>query len=259
MPIEVVPGQADGHDGKRQHARAQALEVHDGSVQVRPVVEARTQHDLRVHLDAARDQRVELLDDVATALHPQRGHANFRLRGVDAHVQRREALLEDPVEAARTQVRQRDVTPVGEGQPEVVVLEEQGVACPRRVAVDEAERALVRALPDDIRRRHYAQRLPGRLLDLENGGFVVARAQDLDLDGRIDLAEAEVDRVADAISVDPDDAGADLELQLVGDSARQGFGDPDQEKSGQLGDVAAAAGAAAAPSLHGIRYGRRDG
>src|SRR5690606_8048958 len=151
-PVQVVLREADRHYGQREHALAEPVEVIDRALQVRAVVPARAEHDLRVHLDPGLRERRQLLDDLTAARYTEQTLAHVRLRRVHADVQRREALLDQSREPLRAEVRQRDVAAIREREAEIVVLEVQRPARAVRIAVDEAEDALVRALTHAVRR-----------------------------------------------------------------------------------------------------------
>src|SRR5690606_16606217 len=105
-------------------------------------------------------------DDLTAEVHPEQAPAQFRLRSVHAHVQRRKSLVDQSAESVRTQVGESYITAVCERQPEIVILQPQRWTCLCRIAVDEAEYALVRALPHRIGGRYNAERLACFLFDL---------------------------------------------------------------------------------------------
>src|SRR6266508_2451535 len=118
----------------------------DRSIEMRPVVPFRAEHDLRVHGDARASQALH--DRHQQALGPrlaQQPVAQLRVGGVDRDIERGQSLRLDSVELRLVQIRQRDVVAVQAGEPEVVVLDIQALAHPSRQLVDEAEHALVGA------------------------------------------------------------------------------------------------------------------
>ena len=98
-----------------------------------------------------RDARArQALHDAAcrSRLHPRLAEQTVPQVGVGRvhrDVQRRQPLLLDAGELRLREVGQRDVVPVQERQPEVVVLDVEALAHPARQLVDEAEHALVGA------------------------------------------------------------------------------------------------------------------
>ena len=102
---------------------------------------------------------------------PPRGFFSIRdahlgVGGVDADVQRRQALGDHPLEVGLGEAGQRREVPVQEAQPVVVVLQVQAAAQALRQLVDEAELAVVvaRAHPVEHRAGHLgAERLAGAL------------------------------------------------------------------------------------------------
>ena len=93
---------------------------------------------LREPLEARQDlRRAPRLAEQAMA---QRG-----IGRVHGDVERRQPLLDDPLEVRVVEVGQRDVVAVQEREPVVVVLDVEALAHPPRQLVDEAEHALVGA------------------------------------------------------------------------------------------------------------------
>src|SRR5690606_25604526 len=117
-------------------------------------------------VDPGRRETSEVLEDLAATRHPENAHAHLRLRGVDADVQGRQSLVDQSLEPARSEVRERDVVAVREGETEIVIAEVERSPHAVRIAIDEAEYALVGTLPDGIRMRDDAERLSRILLDL---------------------------------------------------------------------------------------------
>ena len=82
-----------------------------------------TQNDLRVHADPGLGEPLESRQDLGRVPRPtEQDVSKLRVRRVDGDVQRREALLDDPLERGLVEVAERDVVAVQERQPEVVVL-----------------------------------------------------------------------------------------------------------------------------------------
>ena len=99
-----------------------------------------------MHHDAGLGQALHDRQDLAAhARLAEKAVAELRIRGVDGHVERREALLFDSPELSVVEVGQGDVVAVEEREPEVVVLDIEAPAHPAGQLVDEAEYALVAA------------------------------------------------------------------------------------------------------------------
>src|SRR5688500_9624884 len=109
------------------------------------------------------------------------------------------------------------------------------------IAVDEAEHALVRTLPDGIGGWHDAERFPCILLDLVNDGLVATRLGDFQLERAVDFEEAIIDRIAYQLAVDAHDPAADLQLQIGGNAVRDDFGDANHVASYDAGQPVKAA------------------
>ena len=197
----------DRHDGGGRHVRIERRQLAHGPLEVGAVVEAGTEHHLRVHADPRLREALEARQDLgrharaAEQLPAQRG-----IGRVHRHVERRQPLLDDTRELRFLQIGERDVVAVQERQPEVVVLDVEALAHPLRQLVDEAEHALVGAGGD--------LRCAGRLeLDAQIGvgsarqAQRVAGAVALDAQGepRVAAVERKVDGVAQRVAVDGED------------------------------------------------------
>ncbi len=216
----------DGHDGGRHHRGVERGQLPDGARQVRAVVPVGAQHDLGVHPDAGLGEPLHPRQDLRRAARlAEQPAAERRVRRVDGHVERRQALLDDARQVRLVEVGQRDVVAVEEREPEVVVLHVEASPHSLRQLVDEAEHALVGA------RRDLGG--PGRhQLEAERGaappegeGERAAVAQDLEGQALVARVELEVDRVAERVAVDREDAVAGDEPRRGGGRARADRGD----------------------------------
>ena len=90
-----------------------------------------------------------------------------RVGGVHRDVERREPVLDDPLDVPRLEVGQRGEVAVAEREPVVVVADVEHFAQPLGKAVHEAEVAAVGAAADPRRLERDAQRLVERALDVE--------------------------------------------------------------------------------------------
>ena len=90
----------------------------------------------------------------------QQPTAHSRVRGVHRDVQRREAILDDPLHVPRLEVGQGGEVAVAERQPIVVVADVERPPQVRRVAVHEAEVAMIGAAADPGRLERHAHRPP---------------------------------------------------------------------------------------------------
>ena len=171
-----------------------------------------------------------MIQNEAGPLAHQQPLTHRRLRGMDAHVKRRKALLHEARETPGSEVGERDVVPVREGKPKVVVLQPEAGARSRRISIDEAEHALVGTLADGIGRGNDAHRLSRVSLHLVNDR-VAGLGEGPQLHRGLRQQEGQVDGVAHPLPVDADDAAADLERQLLGDASRLDGGDADHGTS----------------------------
>ena len=141
-----------------------------------------------------------------------------------AHVERRDALIDESLKALRPQVGQRDVAAVRERESEIVVPEPKRRAGPLRIPVDEAEHALVGALANRIRSRDDPDRVARLPLDLVEY-LLAIRGDRLEFQIRVREQEGEVDPVPDRFAVDANDPSTDLETELIRDAAGFDFCD----------------------------------
>jgi hypothetical protein len=128
-------GDADRHDGDAEHAAERAARVGvqgsqfvDGAGEFVAVVVAGTKHDLRVDLDLVVGQFAQLGQDGFRPFATQHLAAHVGIGGVNAHVERRQALLQNTRPLLLGDVGERDVVAVQETQPVVVVLDVQAGA-----------------------------------------------------------------------------------------------------------------------------------
>jgi hypothetical protein len=144
----------DRDDRGRRDLRIEGSQLEHRALQMSAVVEIGTQDDLCVHPDPGFREPLEPRQDLGRVPGPaKQGMPELRVGGVDRDVERREALLDDPLERDLIEVAERDVVAVQERQPEVVVLHVEALAHALGKLVDEAEDALVRARRDVARAR----------------------------------------------------------------------------------------------------------
>ncbi len=225
------------------------------------VVDPGAQHDLAVHLDAVIQQRPEPAQAHPATRVLQHPRPNLGVGGVDADVQRRQALGDDALQVGLGEARQGGEVPVEEAQAVVVVLEVQAAAQARRQLVDEAELAVVvaGAHPVEHRAGHLgAERLAGALADEDVQLHPAAPHGQLDL-GLVD-GEAPLDDVARHRPVDGDDLVAG---EHAGARRGRAVGDGDDGRAVRRPTAAGEAGRGGARRRrrhgngHGLRGYRR--
>src|SRR6266542_2230576 len=151
-------------------------------------------------LDAALDEIFHLRDDVDLLIDAEHVRAQIRIGGVNRDVLRRQPLLDHPLDLGLSNRRQRRIVAVHEREPDVLVAHPQRRARAFGVLLDEAEDAIVAALP----RRHR--------LEIDAPGFALVlfyRRQEL-----------EVERVAHPTPVYRPYAIADFQFQFGGERIR---------------------------------------
>ena len=125
---------------------------------------------------------------------------------VHGDVERREPEVDDALDLAVRQIGQRDVVPVEEGQPVVVVLDVEALPQTGRQLMDEAEHALVGARRDLGRRGRLAleAEVPPPLA-LEDDRARTAAPIDVDREMLLAGLHVEVDEVAQLLPVHPEE------------------------------------------------------
>ena len=120
-------GETHGHAGEAQHAApplpAAGPEVVQGPLPDGAIVEPRRHHRLGVDVDAARQQPVELAEDVALAGIAHHPDAGLWFRCVDRHVDGAQTLAHDAVQLRLVAAGKGREVAVEEGQADVLVLQ----------------------------------------------------------------------------------------------------------------------------------------
>ena len=140
---------------------------------------------------------------------------------MDRYKQGGEPLLLNPLPVCGAQVGEGQVGAVKKTQPVVVILEIEAAAPPRRLLVDEAERAVVIALLEAIEEglgETQAQPVIEILLQLHP---VQGAVGVFDLQGEFLFSHQhlQINQIAGAPAIDAEQAIAGLEAELLGDGA----------------------------------------
>ena len=202
-----------------------------------PVVDARADHDLAVHLDAAVEQHAQPAQaggalGVAQHVGPQLG-----VGAVDRDEEGAEALGEDALGIELGETGERGEVAVEEREPVVVVLEVEAAAHALGQLVDEAEGAVVVAGADAVEdgRGHLdPERLAGLLVDADQSGKGCAGALD---------HHAEVVGVAELLKIDdvarllPVEGEELITHDQSGPGCRRRLGDRSHRGSGHGGQI----------------------
>ena len=179
---------AERDDPHRGEPRVLVEDPGEGVLEHGAVVDAGAHHDLPVHLDARLEQDPEPAQACGTPGIAQHVGPHGRIRGVDGHVERSQALVDDSLGVELGEAGERREVSVEEGEPVVVVLHVQAAAHALGELVDETERTVVvaRAYPVEERRGHLqAGRLAGLLLDAHRFGQDLSPAPHEDVDLRL--------------------------------------------------------------------------
>ena len=176
--------------------------------------------------DAALGQPVEILPDARAPGVLQHPEPDRRVRRVDAHVEWGQSLFEYAVPVIRTQVRQRDVVAVEEGQSVVVILHIEGrpKLVEFRVSLHEAERARVGAAADLVGLRDDPEGFVLGFLDLEEkplAGLPLGEHPEFGFR----LMKQKVEAVPNGLAVDLEHGEARRQFEVGGDRPRLHAGD----------------------------------
>lgn len=212
------------HDRRREHRVAERPEVGEGLFEHLAVVEPGHDHHLRVELDPALRQARELLHDVRHARIVQQHFPSVPRRRVHRHVERRQAVLEDPRDVAFLHVGERGEIPVGEGEAVVIIAHVQRAAQAGGKSLNEAELAAVGAAPDRGRLEFDAERLAVGAFDVE-GDLFPARQAGLDRERVVRREELPVEEVGELPPVHRMELGARDDAQFLGDGVRENAAD----------------------------------
>ena len=101
--------QAAGHRGDAAHRRVERRELFDAFAQVLAVVDAPTQHELAVHLDALGGEFVDIVQRLARVFVCHHPDAQLRLDRVHRDVDGRDVHALDALDLVRVQIRQCDI------------------------------------------------------------------------------------------------------------------------------------------------------
>ena len=110
-----------------------------------PVIKTRRHHRLRVDIDAARQQPVDLAEDVAFAGIAHHLHPGHGIRGVDRDMDGAQAFAHDAVQLGIVAAGERREMAVEKGQADVLVLQVERLPEALGHLVDEAEHAVLLA------------------------------------------------------------------------------------------------------------------
>ncbi len=151
-------GQGDRHHGDGKHRAPDAVQVGEGSGQLRPVVHAGHEHDLRVELYAPLAEPGELRDDGFGFRIAEQPTAHHGIGGMHGHVEGRKPVLHDARQVPGLEIRERGEIAVAKREPVIVVPDVQCLAQAERIPVHKAEVAVVGAAPDPGRLERHPHR-----------------------------------------------------------------------------------------------------
>ena len=150
--------ESDRHDGDREHAGTERIQVRERANELRAVVHAGHEHNLRMKRDAPLAEPAQLRDDFRSFRIAQQPAANHGIARVHGDIERRQAVLDDPVVIPRLQIGQRGEVAVAKRETVIVVADVERLAHALRIAIHEAEVAMVRAAPNTRRLERNAHR-----------------------------------------------------------------------------------------------------
>ena len=154
------------HDRDRQDHVSQAVQVAQRPHQLRPVVHPGHEHHLGVKRDPPLPEGAQLGDDLGRIGVAQQPAAHRRVGGVHRHVQRREAVLDDPLLVPGLQVREGREIAVAERQAVVVIADVERRPHRLRIPVHKTEVAVIGAAADTRGLERHPHRHPLGTLDV---------------------------------------------------------------------------------------------
>src|SRR5262249_46242599 len=123
--------------------------------------------DLGVKPDPVSSEVAELLDDIGGGRVTQQPAPGDWVGSVDRDIQRREPVLDDPLNVLRLEVGEGGKIAILEREPVIVVPDVEHLPEPFGKAVDEAEIAAVGAAADSGRLHRYPEGLAQGPFDVE--------------------------------------------------------------------------------------------
>ena len=151
-------GQRDRDRRYGQNGGPETVQIAQRAHQLSPVVYPRNEHHLRMKCDATFAEPAELRNHVRRFGVSEQPAAHDGIRRMHGDVERRQPVLHDALEIPLLEVGQRGEVAVPERQPIIVVTDIQHLPHALRVAVHEAEVAMIRAAADAGRLEHDAHR-----------------------------------------------------------------------------------------------------
>ena len=220
--IAVGPAKAVLVLGKTERHNAQAgdllmlLAIAQGLFQLLAVVHAGAQHDLRVDFDAGCHDGLEHVH-AALGVAAHHAAADIGAHGVDRYVHRTHVAVDDVLHVLVGKVRERDKVALQKAQAIVVVANvERGAAAlgqhghkAEHTGVDTGTHAV-----KDGAVEHKAPILTREAVELDGGDGVVARVENLQLDGVVVGFPKPYNHVGELLAVDREHAHARLDTHI---------------------------------------------
>ena len=187
-------------------------------MQLLTVVHAGTQHDLRVDLDAGGHDGLE---HVHAALGVAAHHAatDVGAHGVDRHIHGAHVAFDDVLHVVVGEVGQRDKVALQKAQAVVVIADIERGAAALGQHRHKAEHAGVYAGTHAVEDRAIELKAPvlsREAVELDGGDAVVARVENLQLDGVVVGLPEPHDHVGKLLAVDREHAHARLDTHIPG-------------------------------------------
>ena len=203
----AVLREPDGNDGDGAHLRIERRKVLHRLLQGLPVVVAGAADDLAIHRDPALGETPDEGVALRRAGVPEQLCAQFGVGRVDRDIDGADVQVDDALDLALGEVRERDVVAGEKAQPRVVVLEVERLAHPTRELVDKAEQAVVPAgtgAVHEVALEFQSQLAALRLFDL-HGAAAPVFVLKLDRQACVVTEELVVEDVDDLPAVDGDE------------------------------------------------------
>lgn len=208
--------------GKTERHNAQACDLlvllakAQGLFQLLAVVHAGAQHDLRVNLDAGGHDGLEHIH-AALGVAAHHASADIGAHGVDRHVHGAHVALDDVLHVLVGKVRERDKVALQKAQAVVVVANvERGAAAlgQHRHKTEHAGVYTGAHAVEDGAIEIKAPVLSREAVELDWGDAVVARVENLEVDGVVVCLPEPHDHVGELLAVDREHAHARLDTHI---------------------------------------------
>jgi hypothetical protein len=177
-----------------------------------------------MELNPARGEPRELRLDIGNARIVEQHLTRFMIRGVNRHVERRQSVLQNPLDVLVLHVGERREVSIREGETIIVVTDIERLAETGWQSFDETELAAVRAAPHGRRLQRETQRLAVQSLELVDDRLAIGLAG-LDDELFVGGEKFPVEEISNRPAVDDEQLRSWLNSKRCGDAFLLDAGD----------------------------------